>query len=209
MKTLYNKRPKKIGEYSIDVSEYFSYQYLPIKLAGSSDIVIEKRINVFNALIGRALCDYVGEFGLDEFINSYVYLTAKHSYQKEGCGFNRPGWHSDGFGTNDINYIWSNKQPTIFNSGDFYLTDDDEISMVEMLEQADDSKNYSFPNNTLIRMDQFTIHKVAPYESGNRAFVKISISKDKYNLRGNSINYELDYDWDYVERSTKRNIPQQ
>jgi hypothetical protein len=41
-----------------------------------------------------------------------------------------------------------------------------------------------------------------------RAFLKVSISKDKYDLIGNSHNYLLDYDWQMKERKQERNIPQ-
>lgn len=208
MKTLYNKPPKCLGQEDIPVKEFFSYTYLPIKFP-EGDIVVESRLKIFNKIIGRVACDFVGSYGLNRFTESYMYITAKNLYQKPNAGFNRTGWHSDGFLTDDISYIWSNKQPTIFNSGDFYLSNDDEASMMEMEEQADNSLNYTFPNNSIIRMDQFSIHKVGEFEVGPRAFIKICFSKDKYNLVGNSINYELDYNWDYVDRKETRNIPQQ
>lgn len=206
--SLYNKTPKLISAFYPEVSEYFHYTYLPIKLPESSSLIYEKRLRVFDAIIGRACCDFVGEFGLDKYVDSYVYLTAKHQYQKSGSGFNRPGWHSDGFLTEDINYIWSNKQPTIFNNSDFTLSEDDILSMDEMEAQAKPENDFTFENNCLIRMDQFSIHKVAKYENGNRAFIKLSFSKDIYALKGNSINYDLDYKWNYEDRKSERNIPQ-
>ena len=204
----YNKTPKNLGIFKCNVQELFSYTYLPIKLRGGAEPVVEERLKVFNNLIGRACCDFIGSFGLDLYIDSYIYLTAKHQYQREGSGFNRPGWHSDGFGTEDISYIWSNCQPTIFNSGPFVLSEDENLSMKEMENQARPENNYSFPNNSLLRMDQFSIHRVAEYEGGNRAFAKICFSRDIYNLRGNSINYLLDYSWEFVERLKERNVPQ-
>jgi hypothetical protein len=204
----YNEIPKNLGLFDVDVEEYFSYTYLPIKLPEQSKPTVENRLKVFDKLIGRACCDFIGDFGIDEYVNSYVYLTAKHQNQIGGKGFNREGWHSDGFMTKDISYIWSNKQPTIFNSGDFVLSQDDLISMEEMKEQADPKYNYSFPNNSLIRMNQYTIHKVGEYEEGNRAFIKLCFSRDVYNLKGNSINYDLDYKWEYAPRKKTRNIPQ-
>lgn len=205
---IYNKRPKLLGQFFPHTEEYFSYTYLPIKLVGQTNPTVEKRLRVFNPIIGRAFCDFIGDFGLDRFVNSYAYLTAKHQYQKKNCGFNRPGWHSDGFGTQDISYIWSNKQPTIFNDSEFILSQDDILSMQEMDHQADPRNEYSYPNNSLLRMDQFSIHKVGEYEEGNRAFIKICISPDIYNLKGNSINYDLDYSWEYIDRNRERNVPQ-
>ena len=205
---IYNKPPKNLGIINCDVEEYFSYTYLPIKLAGQSELTLEKRLHCFNKIIGRVACDFVGDFGLDRFVASNIYLTAKHQYQRKNHGFNRPGWHSDGFGTDDVSYIWYNKQPTIFNSTEFSLCEDDEFSMQQMKYQADESLNYTFENNSVLRMDQFTIHRVAEYEGGNRAFLKICFSLDEYRLKGNSINHELNYKWEYLERKTERNIPQ-
>lgn len=205
----YNKKPKTFGQFPIKVDEYFSYTYLPIKLRGEASLTNERRLSVFDTIIGRAACDFVGERGLDEFIDSYIYVTAKSAVQRDGSGFNRSGWHSDGFMTDDISYVWSNMQPTVFNDGDFFLTQDDQVSIAEMDAQALQINNFSYPNDTLIRMDQFSIHRVGEYEKGHRVFVKICFSKDKYALKGNSINYHLDYTWDYVERNKTRNIPQQ
>lgn len=75
--------------------------------------------------------------------------------------------------------------------------------------QADIKNDYTFEDNSLIHMDQFTIHRVGEYLNGPRAFLKVCFSKDKYNLLGNSINHELDYEWEYVERKNHRNVPQQ
>lgn len=211
----FTKLPKDLGIIPLNVEEYFTYLYLPVKLAHSNvNPYPEKRLEVFNPLIGKACCDFIGDFGLDRYVRSYVYLTTQHQYQPPGSGFNRPGWHTDGFGTDDVTYIWSNTQPTIFNSGPFKLSKDDVVSMSEMEEQADPLNNYTYPNDTLLRIDQHTVHKVAPYEQGNRVFFKLSISEDIYNLKGNSINHRLKdirpdkYNWQYVDRSLTRNVPQ-
>lgn len=208
MNELYNKIPKNLGDFILPVKEFFSYTYLPIKLIGEHKVTYEKRLKVFDRIIGAACCDFVGTFGLDRYVDSYVYLTAKHQAQRRGAGFNRPGWHSDGFLTDDISYIWSNCQPTIFNSSDFILSKDDILSMEEMENQALPENDYTLPNNSLIRMDQYSIHRVGDYQEGPRAFAKICFSSDKYDLCGNSVNYELNYEWIYRERKERRNIPQ-
>mgnify|MGYP006921391136 CR=1 FL=1 len=205
---LYNKPPLPIANIEINVSEFFKYLYLPIKLGDSAVISIEPRLDPICPIIGRACSDFVGKNGLDEFVQSYIYVTAKNEYQQKGQSFNRPGWHSDGFGTNDISYIWSNKQPTIFNGSNFDLCDDDTASMAQMEEQADERFNFTLPNNSLIRMDQFTIHRVGEPEEGVRCFVKIVFSRDQYKLIGNSVNYNLPYKWEYSPRRPERNIPQ-
>ncbi len=41
-----------------------------------------------------------------------------------------------------------------------------------------------------------------------RTFLKVSFSRDKYDLAGNSHNSRLDYDWPMRERGLTRNTPQ-
>lgn len=41
-----------------------------------------------------------------------------------------------------------------------------------------------------------------------RTFVKVSISRDKYDLIGNSHNHLLQYDWPMRPRALTRNPPQ-
>lgn len=205
----YGDLPTIIGDIEIDVPEMMFYQYLPIKLKGETSLAVEERLSCFNKIIGIICCDFIGEFGLDRFVSSYIYLTAKHLYQTPNNSFNRDGWHSDGFMTNDINYIWSNKFPTIFNKSDFILSLNDSISLEEMKNQALIENNVYYKENQIIRLNQFNIHKVAPIEYPSlRSFIKVSISHDKYDLKGNSHNHLLTYKWDMKPRKNERNIPQ-
>lgn len=205
----YGTLPKSLGEHIIDCQEMMFYQYLCIKLIGQHQPIAEDRLKPFFSVIGAACCDFIGEFGLDKYMNSYIYVSAKNLFQSESCPYNRPGWHSDGFMTDDINYLWSNKNPTIFNTSEFALTQDDSLSLKEMELQANSLNNFLFSDNQLLRLDQFNIHKVNDnQEKGMRSFLKISFSKDKYNLIGNSINHELAYDWSMKPRKMERNIPQ-
>jgi hypothetical protein len=205
----YGQLPKEIGVFNVNCKEMMFYQYLPIKMIGDSKLVMEDRLKCFEELIGTICCDFIGVFGLNRFIESYVYVTAKYLYQQNNCAFNRPGWHCDGFMTEDINYVWSDKNPTVFNTTDFKLTQDDKISMSEMEQQANCENDKTYPENTLVRLDQFNVHKVADIQQeGMRAFLKVSISKDKYDLIGNAHNYLLNYDWQMKERNAERNIPQ-
>lgn len=207
--TTYHANPKPLGQFFVEGTEQLRYQYLPIKLVGETEIKLEKRLFEFNSIIGAACCDYVGSVGLNAFVNSYVYITAKRLFQKEDKPITRPGWHTDGFMTDDINYIWSDELPTIFNRGIFNLSDDDQLSLIEMEQQANPGYDWSWRENTLLRLTPFVVHKAdeTPFH-GIRTFVKISISKDKYDLLGNSHNYLLDYDWVMRPRQDYRNIPQ-
>lgn len=210
---MYGKDPKVITELDINCKEMFFYQYLPIKMAGESTITtskIEPRLCSFAELIGVSCCDFIGTYGLDRFVNSYVYLTVKRLFVSPNYNMNREGWHSDGFMTDDINYIWSDCVPTVFNNSDFNLSQDDKLSIKEMEEQAKPMWDFTYPNKTLLRLDQFVIHRCGDIERSGcmRSFFKLSISDDMYDLEGNSHNYMLDYNWPMRKRGEERNIPQ-
>lgn len=207
---IYGGKPKKLGHFDIKCDEMLFYQYLPIKLIGGVEPIFEERLKPFSPLIGNCCGDFIGDFGLDRYVDSYVYLTVKKMYQNNQLAYNRKGYHSDGFMTDDINYIWCDLNPTVFNLGEFNLTLDDHISMEEMEEQAKSVNEFTYDINTLLRLDQSIIHKVSDknVEQGMRTFFKISFSKDKYDLKGNAKNYLLDYDWKMRNRKIKRNIPQ-
>ena len=66
----------------------------------------------------------------------------------------------------------------------------------------------TYPVKHLLRLDQTVLHKVATnIRPGVRTFVKISVSRHRYALRGNSINHELAPDWAYADRQAERNCP--
>ena len=69
---------------------------------------------------------------------NYVYLTAKTLWVSPENPGNRPGWHSDGFMTDDLNYVWSDRDGTLFwepaETCDF--TQDHELSLAEMAAKA-------------------------------------------------------------------------
>ncbi len=205
----YGDLPVYLGEYDINCTEYMFYQYLPIKLEGQDKVYLESRLTFLTDIMRAVRKDFTIALNGD-WSAHYIYLTIKYMWQQPGCSFNRPGYHSDGFLTDDINYIWYSSCPTVFNMGPFNLTLDDKLSLVEMEEQAREDGEVSYPTRSLLRLNQYNIHKVDEITSPHlRTFLKVSISKDKYNLKGNSHNYLLDYNWDMKERGIERNIPQQ
>lgn len=171
-------------------------------------IKTESRLDVFSDILGVISCDFVGLRGLDEFVNSYMYLTVKNKIVSPECYFNRSGYHIDGYGIDDINYVWSDSCPTEFNFGEFNLSEDDDTSLLEMDSQARESNIHTYDNNTLLRLDSTVVHKVAkPLSISPRCFLKVSFSKSQYNLSGNSHNYLFDYNWEMKERKIERNQP--
>lgn len=193
----YGTAPKILGEFDIEATEFCYVQYLPIALPG--DIW---RIPP-NLMWVAPLMNCVEVWATD-----YVYLTVKHVFVSgSDCG-NRPGWHSDGFGTDDLNYIWCDRSPTEFAIQPFKLSADCSTSMQEMEDQFVHGTEIVYPPKTLLLLDQGVIHRTPTFcAPGYRTFVKISVSKHRYNLKGNAHNYLLDYDWDMVERTAERNHP--
>lgn len=215
----YGALPEVIGEFPIIFEEICFYQYMPIKLIGNSaQVMIPERLEAFEDMIHVAYNDFRGpitSFAIDAR-DYYIYLTAKHVYVTPEYWGNRPGWHTDGFGTDDINYIWYDKNPTIFSNVPYQnISEDHELSMKEFENQRYSHRvrkititDKTYPCNTLLKLDRFVVHKVAPVtESGFRTFVKITFSKNKYNLKGNTHNYLLNYKWEMKERGSSRNHP--
>lgn len=198
--TAYGKAPTVLGQFRLECPEMMFVQYLPIAMPDTAFRVPDNLQWIYPLLWEMDRIDR----------DDYVYITAKHMYQAKGESYNRLGFHTDGFGTEDINYLWSDCNPTEFYVQDFELSDDHEKSMVQMGEQALATRQVLYPNNTLLKLDQYVVHRVNKYaEDGMRTFVKISVSKDRYNLQGNSHNYLFDYSWEMVERKNTRNCPQQ
>jgi hypothetical protein len=204
----YGDLPTVVGKINVEFKEMMFYQYLPIKML-YTDVIIEIRHRFLVSLIEEILNDFIKAFGRETYEESYVYLTVKHQYVSPNSNYNRPGWHADGFMSNDINYIWSDSIPTVFNTSNFDLPMDDIKSIDCMNDQARKENNFTYDDCTILRLNQYNIHRVGDVKQlCLRSFVKISISKDKYDLKGNSINYGFDYDWTTRPRELHRNIPQ-
>lgn len=201
----YGSEPKVVDTIQLDPQEMCFVQYLPIAMAereGLGDFInIPENLSWVRPLINSVWI----EDKLD--LDYYIYLTVKHLYVTPSNMGNRPGWHSDGFGTDDINYIWCDKYPTEFCIQDFSITEDCETSLKEMESQADEKNIKVYGENALLRLDKYNIHRTPIVGEGYRTFVKISISKNRYNLKGNAHNYLFDYDWEMVVRSDIRNHP--
>lgn len=202
----YGTAPEVIDTHDLKATEMCYVQYLPIGLAAcegnGDDIKIPDNLAWVRPLVHSVRI----EDKLDP--NLYLYLTVKHIYVSgSDCG-NRPGWHSDGFGTDDINYIWCDSNPTEFAIQHFDLSSDCDKSMKEMEQQFIVGSEIVYPVKTLLRLDQYVIHRTpTKCVPGYRTFVKISVSKHRYNLKGNAHNYLFNYDWDMVERKVERNHP--
>lgn len=200
-KTINSKEPEILGQFEIDCKEFLYVQYMPIRFP-LQDVILPANLECFLPLIQKVMlsekCDP----------EQYIYLTAKKMYVGDSISANRPGWHIDGYGSNDFNFLWSDSMPTEFCVQHFSLSDDHNKSLFQMQEQALESCVVTYPKCSLIGMDNTIVHRVSPkVEEGYRTFCKISLSFDKYNLKGNAHNPYIDYEWQMAERSLSRNHP--
>lgn len=201
----YGALPEDLGLIDLSPAEMMFWMYCPVRVPGGL-FVIPDSLRQFEPILKAV---WVEDAELIE--ESYVYLTAKTLWVSGDYIGNRPGWHSDGFGTDDVNYIWSDRAPTEFLSADFDLPTDCPDAMAEMARRAGDPENeiVTYPNKHLLRLTPAVIHRSpVGFAPGMRSFVKVSISADRYNLLGNSINHALpDSHWPLVSRDVERNHP--
>ncbi|HKT54077.1 MAG TPA: hypothetical protein VJP88_06465 [Caulobacteraceae bacterium] len=201
---IYGALPRDLGLVELSPAEMMFWLYCPIKTP-RTDLVLPATLRQFLPIVLRAKWE-----DAERFRDSYVYLTAKTLYATPDCVGNRPGWHSDGFGTDDLNFIWYDRAPTEFVDcpKGFPLPDDCDASMDMMAWQAAVSPTVTFPAKHLLRLTPEAIHRCpVEFEPGMRTFVKVSVSADRYDLEGNSINHELGERWPLHPRQAERNHP--
>ena len=213
----YGQPPKVVDHIDLDTKEMCCWMYLPIKTPGLYDIYLPDNAKQFWPIVKAAIDEFCEYGDWEKAIDEYIYLTAKTLFTTPGNPGNRPGWHSDGFMTDDINYVWSDRNPTIFfEASDQYnlysFTADHNFSLTQMDDLCEGQKSRwkTYPNKTLLRLDETVLHKVdTDIEPGMRTFVKVSVSKDRYALEGNSINHVLEHEFgtDYQVRQKVRNDP--
>lgn len=195
--------PDTLGSFSNDAPEVMYYLYYPIKVPGRS--FAEPLPSNLQWIV--PMLNAVRDNAPNEWLSRYVYITCKNMYVEPGSYGNRPGWHGDGFGTADLNFVWCSSSPTEFVVQDFEVSTDDAQSLVEFEEQVK-PENIKFAEpNSLYRIDPSHIHRVALNRTGgSRCFVKISLSEHKFNLEGNSINPAISGGWKFYTRSEIRNM---
>jgi hypothetical protein len=202
----YGSPPVSLGTFDLKFDEYMHYMYLPVVIPEAPYAVIPQRLSFATGLIMTAAQNEV-RLG-NEW--SHVYVTARRGFATPGNPLNRPGWHSDGFGTPDINYVWTDRFPTLFAEQEFRDISDDHIeSALQFEAQVDPDRIVTYPDRMLQRLDSSVIHAAPPIPApgGERSFFKVSFSNERYALLGNSHNYGLRYDWPMLSRNAARNDP--
>ena len=213
--------PEDLGLFDISPTEMMFWMYLPISIPEDGKgpeqgkgyhYLLPPNLKQFAPIIHACAFD-----AGPAFRDRYVYLTAKTLWIEGGYIGNRPGWHIDGYGTDDLNYIWSDRAPTEFliNQRGWSLSEDCDESLEQMEKIAQQVLDYNpdgavtYSNKHLLRLDNTVIHRSpVGFEAGMRTFVKVSLSRDQYNLLGNSINHDLpSTHWPLVDRRMVRNHP--
>jgi len=193
----------------VDLSptEMMCWLYCPVKLPGSR-LSVPPNLEQFKPILLMVMADCA-----ERWVESYVYITAKRLFVTPEGLMNRPGWHSDGFMTEDLNYIWCDTSPTVFWEPESCVrfVQDHNLSLIEMEAtcEPDTYHHRVYPLKHLLRLDEAVMHKMAPVKQpGFRTFVKVSVSEHEYRLSGNSINHDLAPHWAYVARQEGRNAPE-
>jgi hypothetical protein len=201
----YGKPPIDLGRNDLSPVEMMFWLYCPVKMAGDTQLVIPDNLTQFTPLLDLARDDCSSRWR-----DSYIYLSAKRLFVSPENPMNRPGWHSDGFMTDDLNYVWSDRDGTFFWEPETLVdfTQNHEASLPEMEAKASQGPIITYPDKHFLRLDETVIHRVADLSGSHlRSFVKISVSQHQYNLVGNSINHRLPNDWYFAPRSETRNHP--
>lgn len=201
----YGSLPILLGELDLRPREVFYYLYLPVSMPSSPNIVLPDQLKFMLPMLEMIRHDEPARF-----FNEHVYVTAKRMFVGGGVTPNRPGWHADGFLTEDLNYIWYDCVPTVFNSSEFNITPDHMVSLKEFEAQALPENNVVFPNCHVLKLDSTVVHAVGEAtQQVMRTFLKVSLSPDRYNLSDNSHNYGIAYNWKMHDRAVVRNDPHQ
>ncbi|WHO79735.1 hypothetical protein [Rhizobium leguminosarum] len=219
---VYGAAPVDLGCIELDTSEMMFWLYLPIKMPGQFMPKLPANLKKYERIVDAVMDDVIDDDTINpqgrRWTESYVYLSVKITHVTPDAPGNRPGWHSDGFLTDDLNYIWADRNPT-----EFLITEGPMISVPE--DHRESMLAFEFwANNTsnkgdrlehakvnhLYRLDQTNIHRVSlNVESGKRAFLKVSVSDKPYVQLGNSINHDLpQHPLPTLERQADRNCPQ-
>lgn len=203
----YGELPADLGLVDVDNKESMFYLYLPVKLEGQRRLTLPARLQKFYPIL-----DAVREDLGKDFVDKNIYITAKAMWVVGNCTGQRPGWHCDGFMSDDLNYIWYDSVATQFYLGWKLSLPQDHEKSIEKMET--ECRSYcTYPNKTLLKMDETVIHRAQDdVPACFRTFIKVSVSRHIYAREGNSINYLPDIyqqtkDWVYVERGQNRNCP--
>ncbi|AHY26794.1 hypothetical protein vB_AbaP_Acibel007_23 [Acinetobacter phage vB_AbaP_Acibel007] len=139
--------------------------------------------------------------------DDYIYVTVSRKHlQPNTCG-NRAGWHVDGFLSDDQSFIWFDKLPTQIALGGFEVSPDHEQSL-EQFDAQVDYGNIQYTEPAMLYELKDCVHRPVFNHTNDvqlRTFVKIVISKERFNGIGNAWNYLLPHIKPTKQRGESRN----
>lgn len=201
--------PSFHGHYDFNLPEMMYYLYLPVWMEGECiewgrGLQMPPNLEACRTLIHAA----IQAVGAKRF--RYVYLSARKGWATKDNPLNRPGWHCDGFGTDDMNFVWWRGPGTRFAAQRFVdISDDHVLSQQQFEEQVDLSRVFSPPEAGLYGISPEVVHATPVIGDPGclRQYIKISLSNERYNLENNSHNWLFDYSWPLHSRDMVRNDP--
>lgn len=214
---MYGRAPRFVDYFPISLPEVMYYLYLPVRMPqadtdydlgriiepirGPAHLRLPPALECLRPMVAKVLHDHPG--------HAYAYVSARRGWATPDNPLNRPGWHCDGFGTDDLNFVWWDGPGTRFSLGDFGKISDDHIESMKQFDQrADMIDVQTYPQHALYMIDRYVVHATPILREGcYRQYVKISLSNARYNLEGNSHNYLFNYDWKLIDRELVRNDP--
>lgn len=200
--------PKQLNYHPIALREVMYYLYLPVRMRmATSGLRLPENLRQVLPLLytaDRAVTDLQRDY-------AYTYVSARKGFATPDNPLNRPGWHCDGFGTDDLNFIWWKGPGTRFAVQDFHdISGDHSRSLLQFGAQVNIPECIWKPApEHLYMIDPSVVHATPIIEAPGcmREYVKISYSNEKYNLENNSHNYLFDYAWELHSRESIRNDP--
>lgn len=209
---IYGKLPEYLGKFDFDLSEVMYYLYLPVIM---NDVLDGRAFNDMRLPGNVECCDPLVYAAITHAARTrqktykYAYLSARKGVATPGNALNRPGWHADGFGTDDLNYVWWVGPGTRFAYQPFEGISDNHLRSLEQFEwQVKEENIITYPERGLYCIDPTVVHATPVItETAWRQYIKVSLSDHKYNLENNSHNYLFDYKWPMTNRDQTRNDP--
>lgn len=201
----YGNQPIHLGQFDISLSEVMYYLYLPVKMRRGMEIRMPENVRICLPLIERALGHAINS-GRNVY-EDYCYLSARKGWATPDNPLNRPGWHCDGFGSDDLNFVWWGGPGTRFAVQPFKdISADHVLSLVQFESQVEEAKIQTYPERGLYAIDSSVVHATPLLSKGcMRQYIKVSLSTHRYNLENNSHNYLFDYAWPLHSRDLIRN----
>lgn len=201
------REPVYCGQFEFDLSEVMYYLYIPVVMGREwRRIELPHNLRCLSPMIAASRHRAEQLYGWEP---KYAYVSARKGWATKDNPLNRPGWHIDGYGSNDLNFVWWAGDGTRFAIQDFEdISLDHNVSLKQFEEQLDTTKIKTYPEKGLYMIDQTIVHSTPDVQVPHmRQYVKISLSEHTYNLENNSHNYGFQYNWKMHTREEVRNDP--